>query len=152
MIMSRLPNVAIAVAVLAISSASACEHHTTSATIKRAAAARACPALRSYITASGNRLHTPGEARSVVARQFVGSQITGTYAVALDDPVWTKIKPGNTAGVRPMWMVVRRDVVGPLPTGFRGPSQPPEGTVSQTATLVDDQTLSLAGNFPCGSK
>ncbi len=100
--------------------------------------------------------HDRAAVEAVVRKAGVGPEsITGVQAVMVTDPVAPKLGLGKATSPRLMWAITGTSVTRP-PTyrvdareGVRLPVYP-VGTVLRSLTLVDDLTLSLAGNFSCG--
>lgn len=108
-----------------------------------------CPPYEAFRVPVDQMRHTAAQAEAVVRAYFVGDQLTAAIPVRLADPIANKVKLGSPTTVRYMWVIIRREVARPRPPDSLGPPGPSPGTVFILATLVDDQTLQLGGNFGC---
>jgi hypothetical protein len=101
--------------------------------------------------------HTEQDALRTAAAADVGpiSQVR-VYAAWVQDPTADKVGLGDNTQFRVMWVLDGTDTIAtPTPgTAHFPPSSagaPTPGSVYRTVTLVDDHSLTLGGNFDCGS-
>jgi hypothetical protein len=101
--------------------------------------------------------HTEQDALRTVAAANVGpTSHVHVYAAWVQDPIEDKVGLGANTQFRVMWVLDGTDTIAtPSPgTAHFPPSSagaPTPGTVYRTITLVDDHSLTLGGNFDCGS-
>lgn len=110
-----------------------------------------CPDLATASAEAKRPVHSPASVRKFVATVFSPGGLGQPVAMRYADPAWGKLHPGSNSTPRTMWVVLQREVTAPLPPGFRGPRQPPTGTVRTRGVLVDDALLELAGTVDCRS-
>jgi hypothetical protein len=101
--------------------------------------------------------HLGQDASRVAAAAGVGptSQVR-VYVAWVQDPLAEKVGLGDSAQFRVMWVLDGTDTIAtPKPGELNGPAPPAgamrPGTVYRILTLIDDQSMKLAGNFACAS-
>ncbi|HEY5202421.1 MAG TPA: hypothetical protein VIJ31_16095 [Acidothermaceae bacterium] len=114
--------------------------------------------LRIETLPSGDHVeHTEQDSLRTAAAANVGSTShVRVYAAWVQDPTADKVGLGDNTQFRVMWVLDGTDTIATPSPGMAHfpPSSagaPTPGTGYRTITLVDDHSLTLGGNFDCGS-
>lgn len=101
--------------------------------------------------------HTEQDAlRAAVAANVGPTSHVRVYAAWVEDPTADKVGLGDNTQFRVMWVLDGTNTIAtPSPGTAQFPPSsagaPTPGSVYRTVTLVDDHSLTLGGNFDCGS-